>query len=243
MEVRLGTALTLKATGTRVITLGSKFHVQIGIKIHASAGFVKLWIDDSATPDIDFSGDTTVSSLTDTTDYFFGCASVAGSMYFDDLIFNDTDNSDGAGETNKPGIFYFALQNPDGAGNYDSQFTQSSGSSSRYTYVDEGAPANSDTDYLVSVTTGHRQSVTTADITLPSNAVAVAQMTEWITRITGGGYQAIPFNRLSSTDDDGSAQALTTSYSLVRRRITTKPGGGAWTQSDYNNNEIGIKVG
>ena len=158
------------------------------------------------------------------------------------MIFVDpTDNTDGAGETTWPGIPYYLPQNVDGEGSYSSQFDRSSGSAARSTYIDE-IPANDDTDYLFDATVGHRQSVTTADVTLPANAQITAQLNEWILRITGGGYQAKLFNKISGDEDLGPAVAIGTTYEKIQRRRVTKPGGGAWTQTTLNNNEIGIEV-
>jgi hypothetical protein len=241
LEVRVGS--TLVATGANTYNQGAKkYQYQCWVKVN-SAGFIKVKVDDSTTLEIDYSGDTRNGQSNCDTFYYGNPDGIGTVTQFDDLIFVDpTDDSDGAGETTWPGIPYFLPQNVDGPGSYDSEFDRSSGSASRYTSIDEPPPANDETDYLFDATVGHRQSVTTADVTLPANAQIVAQLNEWILRITGGGYQAKLFNKIGSDEDLGPAVAIGTTYEKLQRRRVTKPGGGAWTQTALNNNEIGVEV-
>jgi hypothetical protein len=60
---------------------------------------------------------------------------------------------------------------------------------------------------------------------------------------TNAGVRSIAsVARLSGTEVDSSDKALSVSYAYLPDIRETKPGGGAWSISDVNSAEFGVKV-
>lgn len=133
-----------------------------------------------------------------------------------------------------------ALQ-PDGNGN-SSQFVGSDANSTdNYLLVDEATP-NADTDYVESGTVGNKDTYTFEAMASASGSVYGVQIVPYAKKTDAGSRSIATVARLSGTEVDGPDRSLSTDYLYWPDVRETKPGGGAWSISDVNSAEFGIKV-
>lgn len=157
----------------------------------------------------------------------------------DDLYLCDSSgsvNNDFLGDIRVEALF------PNGNGN-SSQFTGSDGNSTdNYLLVDESTP-NGDTDYVADATVGDKDTYAFTNPTPTSGSVFGVQICHYSRKTDAGTRSARSLARLSGTDaDNGSDQALSTSYLYYCDMRETKPGGGSWSLSDVSSAEFGVKV-
>jgi hypothetical protein len=156
----------------------------------------------------------------------------------DDFYICDTTgstNNDFLGDVRVEALF------PNGNGN-SSQWVGSDGNSTdNYLLVDE-SPPNEDTDYVEASTVGDKDTYAYTDLTLASGTVYGVQLLPYARKTDAGSRSIVSVARLSSTETDSSDKALLTSYAYLPDIRETKPGGGAWTISDVNSAEFGVKV-
>lgn len=126
-------------------------------------------------------------------------------------------------------------------GNYK-DFTPSSGTDHK-ALIDE-VPSNL-TDYNAATAADKIDSFTHAAYTVPVGGTIQAALPGVIALKSDAaiGSQIAGFARLATTDVGGTQMDLGTGYKWLRSRMTTKPGGGAWTGTDFNNAEFGYKSG
>lgn len=128
---------------------------------------------------------------------------------------------------------------PTGDGNY-SQFTPSTGTT-HYTLVDE-IPPNT-TDYVSSATSGDRDSYTfPALANLISPAVHGVQINAAALKSDSGARSLGTMSRLSGTNKDGAGAAMNTSQVYISEIQETDPSSAAWTVTNVNAAEFGVKV-
>jgi hypothetical protein len=126
---------------------------------------------------------------------------------------------------------------PTGAGNY-AQWTPSAGSN--WDCVEEKPPSTS--EYISSGTVGQIDTYATGDVTPTAGTVVAVQGNFYCQKSDAGNRSIALATRLSSTDDVGSTLVLPSSWGYMCDIKTTKPGGGAWTISDVNSAEFGVKM-
>lgn len=234
----LGTSTTSSYQVPAATWIGLEFYVEV----HDSAGVVKAYVNGSSTPIINVSGVDTKNGQTGVIDTF-GCNNSTGgagnTYYCDWVVYNNSgsvNNAPPIGDVRVETIY------PNGNGN-SSQFVGSdSNSTDNYLLVDE-TPYNSDTDYVESSTVGQKDTYAFGNIT-PATGTVLAVQARLVAKKTDAGTREIkPVYRLSSTEVDGTIYPLTNSYAISPGDIQeTKPGGGAWTITDVNNAEFGVKV-
>ena len=131
------------------------------------------------------------------------------------------------------------LPNSDGGA---SQWTPSTGTA-HYACVDDATPGG-DTDYVSDATAGHRDTYGFPALPVGSSAtVKAVQVRMWARKDDAGTRTIDAVARIGGTNyDNGSALALSTSYSAQEARYLTDPStGSAWTVSGVNGAELGVK--
>lgn len=108
--------------------------------------------------------------------------------------------------------------------------------------VDE-LPADDDTTYNAGSTAGVKDTYAFTNLTISGTPVAV-QLNARATKSDVAAKQLALVARLGSTDYDGTTQSVIgTTYIQYQQRWPTRPSdGGAWTISDVNAAEFGLKV-
>lgn len=225
---------SVDAASVGFTTTDTWFHVGIACKTDASAGWVSIYLD--GVKILDYAGNTGTAA---NGVYFGGRASTNGwvnYVYFDDFYVDTaTSEADAAVPS-----YRFLWQAVNGAGT--SAAWTANGASPNYACVDDAVP-NDDTDYVSAVASGTIDYYATASVTVPSGYVIAAIIAAaWAKKTDAGTDSEIKLGtRLSGTDVTGSAQNLPTTYGPLFERQTTKPGGGAWTESDANSAEVKIE--
>jgi len=107
--------------------------------------------------------------------------------------------------------------------------------------VDETTP-NDDTDYVESGTAGDKDTYTYTNLTPTAGTVYGVQILPYVRKTDAGARSIKSIARHSGTEVDGPEQVLGTSFVYARDIREAKPGGGAWSISDVNGAEFGVKV-
>lgn len=131
---------------------------------------------------------------------------------------------------------------PNGNGN-SSQLTGSDGNSTdNYQLVDETSQ-NGDSDYVQSSTVSNKDTYTFADMSHTPTSIFGTQL-NMIAKKDDSGTRAIcAVCRSGGTDYDGDTQVLSTSYVDYRQIREVDPDtSSAWTRTDLNSAEFGVKV-
>lgn len=209
-------------------------HIGIDFKVDASAGWCNVYVDGVLA--MEYSGNTGSVSATALSFGKLESFSHTSDFYHDDMYIDDTT---GEAAPAAPPVLRFYPLFPDGTGTY-SQWTGSDGDSTdNYALVDE-VPSSS-TDYILSATADQIDSYTTSTISLFTGQRINAVIPTAEIRKIGATAKIALGTRLGSTDSVGSDKDLYSSNAPISERQTTKPGGGAWTQSDLDSVEILIK--
>lgn len=159
--------------------------------------------------------------------------------YFDDFYICDTSGSsptnDFLGDSKVECLY------PNGNGNSSQMVGSDADSTNNYLLVDEATP-NSDTDYVESSTVGNKDTYTYGDLTSTSGTVYGVQCLPYAKKTDAGTRSIVTIARLSATEVDSAAATLGSGYTYAPDIRETKPGGGAWSITDVNNAEFGVKV-
>jgi hypothetical protein len=235
---RNGTTL---GTGTTVLTPSVFYYIELKATINNSTGSAVLRIN--GTTELNLSGIDTQNTANATVDtlQLGGGLNEGGvfNMDFDDLYVSDTTGSsptnDFLGDTRIEAIF------PNGNGNSSQLVGSDSNSTDNYLLVDETAP-NSDTDYVESSTVGDKDTYAMGNLTSTTGTVYGVQVMPYAKKTDAGVRSIVSVARLSSTEVDSAAKTLSTTYAYLPDIREAKPGGGAWSISDVNSAEFGVKV-
>lgn len=231
---------TLLGTGTLSVYMRKDrwTHIEARVTIHESAGVVKLWVDgvlvfDQTGLDTQNGGTGVINNI-----HLGDTWSSAGmSAYWDDLVVADATSASGnetLGDCRVEALI------PNGNGN-SSQWVGSDGNSTdNYLLVDEIPPSS--TDYVESSTVGNKDTYAFGNLTSTSGTVLAVQKSAFAAKTDAGSRSIALVSRLSGTEVDSSNHSLSTSYAYYSTVEETKPGGGAWSISDVNNAEFGVKV-
>lgn len=134
---------------------------------------------------------------------------------------------------------YAVLPNADGGNN---DFTLSTGVT-HSTLVDDSTP-NDDTDYVSSSTVGHRDSWNFTNLPSTVGTIVAVQVNLQARKDDAGTRKIVEVVRISSTNYDGATEAtLTTGYLDHYFVLPTNPATtAAWTKSDVDGAEFGVKI-
>lgn len=222
-------------------TLNQYYHFGFDIKKAASGGWVNWYINGVLYASTQ--GDTGTESL-----YYmsFGDYPSIDSygwadnqyVWVDDVFVNDTS---GEAQAACPDASRFIFIPTNGNGNYSQMMGSDGNQVDNYALVDESVP-NDDTDFVTAASSGLKDSYALGSFSLPAgyqiNSVSPVVNAK---KTSIKQIQLKVGNRLSSVDQQGSAKDLNLFYAPITDSFKEKPGGGAWTEADVNNNEILIE--
>lgn len=148
---------------------------------------------------------------------------------------------DGTGSVNNDflGDCRVDVKYPDGAGN-STDLTPSTGSN--FQCVDETTP-NGDTDYVEHATVNNKDTYTFGNLSHNPSAIYGVQVNMYAKKDDAGVKNLCSVARSAGTDYDGSTRTLSTAYQFLREMIEADPAtSAAWTQTNLNAAEFGVKV-
>lgn len=218
-------------------------YIEIGVKIHDSAGWVELRQDGVAIGRFD--GDTFhqfdgLDGLIDTA--VFHQRTNANGYNIDDVyILNEQGsvNNSWLGDTR-----VFPLY-PDGNGNYSQLVGSDADSTDNYLLVDEvGTPVT--TDYVASATPGDKDTYTFEDLPVILGTIRGIEIRAHASKDDTGTKQIRMITRRSSTDSFGPDHVLAaiplwqTHHDI--EELDPHAGPGAWTIPNINATEWGVEV-
>ena len=242
LQFRRGAGGTILGTTTSPLVNSVFVHLQFRLKVHDSTGTLTVKIGNIA--EITLTGiDTRNGGSTgaiDTVQFNSGQITFAGAwnMYYDDLWICDV-----AGSVNNDFLGDCTVQAllPNGNGNSSQLVGSDSNSTDNYLLVDESTP-NSDTDYVESSTPGDKDTYAFGNLPQATGTIKGVQVCPFLKKTDAGTRSVVSVVRLSGTEEDSAVKNLGTSYAYQTDIRETKPGGGAWSLSDVNAAEFGIKV-
>ena len=240
IEIRRGnTGGTLLATSTSAYTLSAWNYFELKAKIDSTTGMTEVHINGVVDSGLTLTGANTrnggTSGVISTVQ--LGQSGGAGAWaYYDDLYVcnnSGSTNNDFLGDCRVDTIL------PTGDGNY-TQFTPSTGTA-HWSLVDENPPNT--TDYVSSATSGDRDSYTFPDLSgLSSQTIYGIQINAAALKSDAGARSLGTMSRLGGTDKDGAGAAMSTSQLYISEIQETDPASAAWTESNVNAAEFGVKV-
>lgn len=242
LKVVQGASTNLGSSSAAALSAGTWYYIEFKATISDAAGTYEIKINgvtavSGSSVDTKATANATANSL-----IIGGIATVtsgggATSTDYDDVYLL---NSSGSVNNDFLGDVRVDAYLPSGAGN-TTQWTASAGSN--YQCVDE-SPQNGDTDYVQTSTVNNKDTYAFADMThTPSNIYAV-QINAIAKKDDAGTRSICLVTRSGGSDTDGATQALSAaSYSDFTEVRETDPNtSAAWTKTNFNSAEFGIKL-
>ncbi len=232
---RAGTAL---GTGSAVLSPDVFYYIEFKVTFHGSTGVAHVRVN--GVTDQSLTSQNTQATANPSADSFTLMTITgggAGNTDFDDLYVCDalgSTNNDFLGDVRVQAIL------PNGNGNSSQLVGSDANSTDNYLLVDEAAPATA--DYVESSTVGDKDTYAFGDLTPTTGTVYGVQVLPYAAKTDAGVRSIASVARLSGTEVDSADKVLSTSYQYLPDIRETKPGGGAWTISDVNSAEFGVKI-
>lgn len=234
---RNGTTLSTSASA---VSAGTTYYCEFKATISDAAGSYSLRINGAVFTS--GSGVDTKNTANATANQIaIGAAQnrAQGNFDIDDLYI-----CDGAGSSNNDflGDVRVDCYMPSGNGN-SSQLAGSDGNSTdNYALVDE-ASQNGDTDYVQSATVNQKDTYDFTDMSHTPASIFGVQVNMVAKKDDSGNRSICAVTRSGGSDTDGATQALSTSYVVYTEIRETDPNtAAAWTRTNLNNAEFGVKV-
>lgn len=225
---------SLVASGTIGLAISNWYLYEFYYKLADFGGVVTTKIN--GIEDINYSGDTKPDDNTGFDNIYFE-SSIA--TCFDDIAINDTTGTE---DNSWCGDGHIIAIKPNGNGD-SSQLTGSDGDSvDNYLLVDD-IPSDGDTTYVWGNVLNNQDLYNLEAPNLPVNHTITRVWAEARAKDPDVGDIALPI-KSGATQDDGTAKGLTTAYSAIKGdEYTTNPDTGiAWTESDLNALQAGVKI-
>jgi len=240
---RGGTAGTIIGTSSQAMLVNQSYYIEVKATVHDSAGVIVVRVNGDTWLNLT-SQDTQITSNAFVTNIGFGAdpASATGMVQdVEDMYIVDTaggsPTNDFLGDVRVQGIL------PDANGTTSNLVGQDANSTDNYLNVDEDAPgADDDTTYNESSTVNDKDTYNYPSLTPTTGTVYGVQITPLARKTDAGARSIVSVARLSGTETDSSNKALSATYVYLPDVRETKPGGGAWSISDVNSAEFGVKV-
>jgi len=223
---------TVLETGTTALSVDTWYFFEIKWTIDNTTGVFELRINGSATPELDFSGDTQN-----------GGAAYAQNVNLDSTTsgndFDDFYVADSAGGQDFYGDVTVETLVADGAG-ASASFTPSAGSN--YQNVEE-LPTDDDTTYNESSTVDHDDRFTHGNLSTDTDVILGVQVGIWAKKDDAGAREMRVLAEDGTTEGEGAAHALSTEYVWYTDMFEDHPSGAAaWTESEVNTGEFGYTI-
>lgn len=216
------------------LVIGVWHYIEMKATLHDSTGAVEVRVDGVAV--MSASGIDTKNAGTKTVfdSIVFGISGLANFGLMDDFYF-----CNGAGGVHDNFLGDLSIQTiyPSGAGN-TTGMTPSAGAN--YTTVDEATGNTS--DYVSSLVITTKDTYAFGNISTPRTIKAV-QLVQYATKLDGSRL-LVPVIRSAGTDYDSTGQPARGDWFIHRTLHPTDPATGvAWTDTNVNAAEFGVKVG
>lgn len=228
---------SLGSSGTTYIT-GVWYYMEGKVVLNDSTGSVLIKVNGDTVINLT-SQDTKNAGTGSVFDTFaFGVrANAAATIDFDDMYLA---NNDAAGVTDFLGDCQVETLRPSGDGNY-SQFTGSDGNSTNNSLlVDEAALDIAD---YVQAAAGNKDTYAYGNLTASSPTIKGVQAQAVAIKTASSAQSFKQDTRISSTDYQGSSQALSTSDVPYQQIWEVSPAtSSAWTGSEVNGAEFGVEA-
>ena len=238
IEIYVGSS-TKVATSTITIPVGSWMLIEWHLKIDDSVGVSEVKIE--GVLDATFTGDTKPDTNT-TVNFMRHCSYNWDSTYYDDLAVNNTDNSDGKGDTSWCGEGRVEILMPNGNGNVNEWTGSDSNSTDNYLLVDDKPPSSA--DYVEDSTPGNQDAYALTDFTGTNKQILrVWAAARAIDTVPEGAQMKIGI-RTNSTDYLSSAKTLLTVYGpVIGDEYKVNPNdSGAWEDADLDALELVLET-
>jgi hypothetical protein len=229
---------TLLGTGTTALSSGVYYYLEMKATIHDSTGSVEVRVN--GVTEINLTNQDTRNGATANINQIrigLGVNQGISTHRIDDFYICDTNgsaNNDFLGDVRIQALF------PNGNGNSSVLVGSDANSTDNYLLVDETAPNTS--DYVESSTPGDKDTYAFGNLTPTSGTVHGLQVLPFAAKTDAGVRSIASVARLSGTEEDSADKALGATYTYHPDIRETKPGGGAWSISDVNSAEFGVKV-
>lgn len=234
---------TLLGTGTTVLSTSTYYYIEFKCNISDTVGAPVIringvaetmtWVTGTAsTQDTRNAGNATADTIT-----IGGSTGLSTTFDVCDLYVCDTagsTNNDFLGDVRVEAIF------PSGNGTTSNLVGSDGNSTDNYLLVDETAPDTA--DYVESSTVTDKDTYAFGNLTSTSGSVYGVQVLPYAAKTDAGVRSIVSVARLSGTEVDGATKTLSTTPTYYPDIRETKPGGGAWSISDVNSAEFGVKV-
>lgn len=240
-------ASTLAYSGTINVPISTWHVVELHVKIADAGGVLEFKVEGTA-DGAGFSGDTKPGA--DTTAgriYYIAPTTVSVAFLLDDIALNDTT---GGADNTWCGDAHLYPLTLNGNGDSSQWVGSDSNSTDNYLLADE-IPSNGDTDYVQSLTSGDKDLYNVTSLpSLPSGStisrVVVETRAKELTA-AGDSLQLLVKGGTGAGAPDTEATpvsfVLTTAYARQAAEFLVNPStGAAWTETEVNNLQPGIKV-
>lgn len=237
LEVVINGGSTFTATYPIGLDRWKRIHVFVDLQ-NTATGTIRVYEDgDLSNPVIDqTSVNTNPSSRTFDT---IGIGLQNNDTYLDDLLLMDPNDATGITDPEEIAFVTIPPKQPNSDGNYTAwTATGSPGGVNDYEYIDEVPPG--DGDYIQATATG--QASTFGYESATSSKVLACK---WKGRFLRSGTDAganmnVRRRDVSAATDYDTADISVPGDGYIREVFPEKPGGGTWTEADFNDTEWGV---
>jgi hypothetical protein len=229
---------TLLGTSSNSLAAATTYYIETKVLVHNSTGTFEVRVNGSSTGWIALTGQDTQNTANATANTIV-IEGVVSNTDYDDLYICD---GTGSANNNFLGDVRVDCYLPSGNGNSSQLVGSDSNSTDNYLLVDE-ASQNGDTDYVHSATSGQKDTYAFTDMSHTPASIFGVQVNMVAKKDDSGNRSICSVTRSGGSDTDGTTQALGTTYSDYREISETDPNtAAAWTRTDLNSAEFGVKV-
>lgn len=225
------------ASGTELVSVYAWHLLEVHVKIADSGGVIQVKID--GVLDIDYEGDTKSGSETEIKGFEFYFDST---VFIDDFAVNDTS---GAVDNSWCGDGHVIALKPNSSGDSSDFVGSDSDSVDNYALVDD-IPSDSDTTYVESATPDDCDLYNLEACGIDSDMYEIKRIFiegRGKDTTTGSGI-VTPLIKTSGSEIESDQVELTTTYAQIKSEewVTNPMTGSAWTPTEVDALQIGIKV-
>lgn len=228
--------MTLLGTGSAVLGVNTEHYLEIKTLISATVGTVEVRLDGSGTPDINLTGQNTLSTGGSALVSFIGLGcNVNGAVnYFDDVYVNDATGGVNDGFMGEIRVDYH-MPNANGA---HSEWDRSTGAD-QYATIDEVPQSVS--DYNSTSVADELDTVAVENFKNTGGTILAVQVNVLGSKTGDGGAGTAPVVRIDGTDTVGTTNYQSAGWAYLRQNYDKQPDTTDWNETDFNAMEVGYK--